>query len=134
MSIALEVTLIAVLVVLAVGLLPLLYQLGRTAQGLDAFLLSTRKDLSQIAEDVHASRLRMDHIADSLQISLDELSSIAQLVGEVGHTVKNFHHRFHTTIESTSRNLGGIIGGVSAVLAFFKRKRTTHEREQENQS
>lgn len=131
MPIALEVTLIVVLLALAVGLLPLLYQLGRTARGLDAFLLSTRKDLSQIAEDVHASRLRVDHLADSFQASLDELSSIAQLMGEVGHTVKHFHNRFQNAIESTSRNLGGIIGGVSAVLAFFKSRRTTHESEQE---
>ena len=131
MPIALEVTLIVVLAALAIGLLPLLFQLGRTAQGVEAFLLSTRKDLSQIAEDVHASRLRMDHLADSLQASLDELSSIAQMVGEVGRTVNNFHNRFSTTIESTSRHLGGIIGGVSAVLAFFKRKRTDHECEQE---
>lgn len=127
MPIALEVTLIVVLLALAVGVLPLLFQLGRTARGVDAFLLSTRKDLSQVAEDVHASRLRVDHIADSLQISLDELSDIAQVIGEVGHTVKNFHNRFQTTIESTSRNLGGIIGGVSAVLAFFKSRRTTTE-------
>jgi uncharacterized protein YoxC len=134
LPIALEVTLIVVLLALAIALLPLLYQLGRTAQGLDAFLLSTRKDLSQVAEDVHASRLRMDHIAESLQVSLDELSSIAQLMGEVGHTVKNFHNRFQSSIESTSRNLGGIIGGVSAVLAFFKSRRTTHASEQEKSS
>lgn len=48
MSIALEVTLIAVLITLAVGLVPLLFQLRRTASHLDAFLLSSKTDLSKI--------------------------------------------------------------------------------------
>ena len=127
MPIALEVTLILVLAALAVGLVPLFFQLRRTAQGIDGFLLSARKDLSQIAEDVHASRLRLDHLAGSLQISLDELSSFARVVGSVGLTVKDLHQRFNCTIESASRNLGGIIGGVSAVLAFFKSRQTPHK-------
>lgn len=127
MPIALEVTLVLVLIAVAVGLLPLLFQLRRTAQNFDAFLLSTRKDLSQITEDVHVSRLRMDQLTGSIQTYLDELSTFVQLMGEVGQTVRNFHNRFHDTIESASRNFGGIIGGVSAVLAFFKSKRTTHE-------
>ena len=52
MSIALEVTLIAVLAALAVGLVPLLFQLRKTARHLDAFLLSSQKDLSRIAKDL----------------------------------------------------------------------------------
>lgn len=134
MPIALEVTLILVLAAFAIGMVPLLFQLRRTAKGLDAFLFSARNDLSQIAEDVHASRLRMDHLASTLQTSLDELSTMAQLMGEVGRTVKNFHNRFQSGIESTSRNLGSIIGGVSAVLSFFKSRRTTHEHNQEKSS
>ena len=131
MPIALEVTLIVVLAALAIGLVPLLFQLRHTAQGIDAFLLASRKDLSQIAEDVHASRLRMDHLAGTLQTSLDELSVLAQLMGEVGRTVREYHTRFHNTVESASRNLGGIIGGISAVLAFFKCRQTSHQRELE---
>lgn len=127
MSIALEVTLILVLVAIAGGLVPLLFQLRRTAKGLDAFLISSRRDLSQIVEDVHASRLRMDHLAVSLQASLDEISVFAQLMGEVGGMVRNFHNQFHSTIESASRNLGGILGGISAVLSFFKRPSTQQE-------
>ena len=72
MSIALQATLILVLAAIAIGLVPLLFQMRRTAQGLDAFLIASRRDLSQIADDVHASRLRMDHLAVSLQASLDE--------------------------------------------------------------
>lgn len=134
MSIALEITLIVVLAALAVGLVPLLFQLRRTAQGLDAFLVSSKKDLAQIAEDVHASRLRMDHLVGSLQTSLDDLSAFAQLAGEMGRTLKQFHARFHTTIESASRNLGGIIGGLSTVLAFFKNRETPLKTEQEQRS
>lgn len=129
MPIALEVTLILALAAFTTALVPLLFQLRRTAQGLDAFLFSSKKDLSQIAEDVHASRLRMDHLAISLQASLDDVSAFSQTMGEVGRSLKMFHHRFHDTIDSASRNFGGIIGGVSAVLAYFKRKPTPDEPE-----
>jgi len=129
MPIPLEVTLIVVLVAIAIGLVPLLFQLRCTAREVDAFLLSSRRDLAQIAEDVHASRARMDHLASSLQVSLDELSVFVRMAGELGRTMKDFHNRFHSTIESTSRNLGGIIGGISAVLAFFKRRPTPSRNE-----
>jgi uncharacterized protein YoxC len=129
MPIALEITLILVLIAVAVGLVPLLVQLRKTAQGLDLFLLSTKQDLSQIAEDVHASRMRMDHLAGSLAGSLAELSVFAKSVGEVGNTLTDLHARFRNTIESASRNLGGIVGGISAVLAFFKSRPTSHEPE-----
>jgi uncharacterized protein YoxC len=129
MPIALEITLILVLIALAVGLVPLLIQLRRTAQGLDLFLLSTSKDLAQIAEDVHASRLRMDHLAGSLTDSLGGFSTFANSIGEVGATVKEWHTHFRSTIESASRNIGGLIGGISAALAFLKSKSTAHEPE-----
>jgi hypothetical protein len=129
MSVALEITLIVVLVAIASAMVPLLFQLRRTAQGLDSFLLSTRRDLCQIAEDVHASRLRMDHLAVSLQSSLDELSTFAQTMGELGGMVKSFHNQFHSSIESASRNLGSLLGGLSSVLTFFKRPKNQQETE-----
>ena len=129
MSTPLQVTLILFLIALAGGLVPLLFQLRRTAKGLDAFLVASRRDLGQITEDVHASRLRMDHIAASLQASLDEISVFAHLMGDLGGMVRNFHTQFHSTIESASRNLGGILGGISAVLSFFKSQPTPQEPE-----
>ena len=123
MPIALEITLILVLVAVTIGLVPLLFQLRRTARALDVFLVSARSDLSQIADDVHASRVRMDHLATSLQRSLDDLASFTLLMRELGQMLKDFRVRFHTTIDTATRNLGGIIGGISAVLAFFKHQK-----------
>jgi hypothetical protein len=132
MPIALEITLIAVLLALAVGLVPLLFQLRRTAQTLDAFLLASSRDLAQIAEDVHASRLRMDHLVGTLQTSLDDLSAFARFTGSVGRTLKDYHSRFHTTLESASRNLGVILGGIGAVLTLFKRRSPSPNPRQEH--
>jgi hypothetical protein len=129
LSRALEITLIAVLVALTVGLLPLLYQLRRTARGLDLFLLAAKRDLAQIAEDVHASHVRMDHLAATVQASMVEFSSFAKSINDVGTTLTDLHTRFRTSIESTTQNLGAIIGGVSTVLAFFKNKPTQQEPE-----
>jgi hypothetical protein len=129
MPFALEITLILVLVVLAIGLVPLLFQLRQTAKGFDLFLFSTRRDLTQIADDVHASRLRMDLLAGSLAESLIEISTFARSIGEVGVTVSEWHARFRNTIDSASRNFGGVIGGISAVLAFFKSRSTSQEPE-----
>ena len=127
MPIALEITLILVLAALAIGLVPLLFQLRRTAQGLDAFLLSTRKDLAQISEDVHATRLQIDSLGGSLQTSLDELSNFVRLTGIMGRRLQDFHSRFHRTLESAFQNFGGLIGGVSAVLTFFKKRQTPYK-------
>ncbi|GLH73402.1 hypothetical protein GETHLI_19040 [Geothrix limicola] len=132
MSIALEITLIVVLIALAAGVVPLLVQLRTTARGLDRFLLSAKSDLSQIAEDVHASRLRMDQLAGTLQITLGDLSTFTHSIREVGSAVKDWHARFRSAMDSTTRNLGGLIGGVSSVLAFFKSKQAHHETEKEH--
>jgi uncharacterized protein YoxC len=129
MPIALEITLILVLIAVAVGLVPLLIQLRRTAQGLDLFLLSAKRDLAQIAEDVHASRMRMDLLASSLQVSLCELSVFAKSVGELGSRLRDLHTSFRNSFESATRNVGDIIRGISAMLAFFKSRPTPHEPE-----
>lgn len=129
MPIALEITLILVLIALAVGLVPLLFQLRRTVQNLDLFLVSTGRDLAQIAEDVHATRLRMDHLAGSLEIQLADFAGFARTIGELGTSIQEWHTRFHNTIESASRTVGGLLGGISTVLAFCKSKQTPHEPE-----
>ena len=133
MPVALEITLILVLVAVAAALVPLLYQLRKSAQAVDLFLLSTKQDLAQIAEDVHASRLRMDHLAGTLQSTLYEFSIFAKSVGELGGWLKELQATFRNSLESASRNFGGILGGISAALAFFKSRQTPHEPERENE-
>jgi uncharacterized protein YoxC len=129
MPLALQITLILVLVALAVALVPLLLQLHKTARGLDAFLIAVKNDVTQITDDVHASRLRMDHLASSLQGSLVELASFSKALGEVGDTVRDVNIRFRHGLESASLGLGGVMGWISAVLAFFKSKQSPHEHE-----
>jgi uncharacterized protein YoxC len=129
MSVLLEVTLIVVLISIAVGLVPLLVQLRGTAQKLEVFLLSSQRDLAQIADDVHASRLRVERLTESLQSSVDELASFAQVLGDVGCSIKSLHARAHQVFESASRQVGGLLGGISTVLALFKSTPTPHTSE-----
>jgi len=127
MPLALQITLILVLVALAAALVPLLIQLHKTARGIDAFLIAVKTDVTQITADVHASRLRMDHLAASLQVSLTELAFFTKSVGDVGDTVRDLHTRFRHGLESASLGLGGVMGWISTVLAFFKSKPSPHE-------
>jgi hypothetical protein len=132
MSLALEFALILFLLVVALGLLPLLTQLRRSARALETFLEASRGDLARIAEDAHASRLRMDHLAETLQASAEEVEGILRTAGEVGHTLRTFNDRFHNALESAAGRFGGILGGISTLLTFLKRTPQAHPRGQEH--
>lgn len=120
---ALEVTLILVLLALAAGLVPLLFQLRRTAQGLDAFLLATRKDLAQMTEDVHASRVRMDHLGVSVQCYLDEVAGFIGVMRGVKEGVRTIAAGIRGALVPASPMVG-LLTGLGAVLALFRGSRT----------
>ena len=127
MPVLLELTLVLVLLAIAGALVPLLFQLRRTAQGLDAFLLSTRKDLTQITEDVHASRLRMDHLGVSIQVYLDEISGIIAVARDVKEGVSSFTGALRRALDPASNPFAGIIGGIVSVMTLFRRNRAKRE-------
>lgn len=119
MSMPLEVTLIVVLGALTLGVLPLLVQLRRTARSLDAFLVEGRRDLRQIAEDVHAVRLRTEALAASLEAPVEELTTFARALGDAGRTVRDLQARVQGAAESLSRRFAALTGGLSAVLGLL---------------
>ncbi len=123
MSPTLEVALITVLAILALALIALVVLAWRTTHYLDELLLSSRRDLSQIAEDIRVSRLRLDRLEISLQTAVEEVMTTIRVVGELASSVQDFQYRCQRTINTTARILGGLIGGASAVLSFFKSKR-----------
>ena len=124
MPIVLEATLVVVLVLLAAVLVPLLWQLRRTARGLDDFLLATRKDLTQITEDVHASRLRMDHLGVSIQTYLDEVSGFVGVIRDIREGVQSVTGALRRALDPASNPLAGIMGGITAAIALFRRHQT----------
>lgn len=123
MPIALELTLILVLLAIAAGLVPLLFQLRRTAQGLDAFLLATRKDLAQMTEDVHASRVRMDHLGVSAQLYLDEVAGFIGVMRSVKEGVRTVAAGIRGALGPASNPMVGLLAGLGAVLVLFRRSR-----------
>lgn len=131
MPMPLQITLIVVLLALAAGLLSVSFLVGRAARSLDSFLQEARKDLARISEDAHASRLRMDRLADSLQISLDGFAGLAQAAGNVARMVDRLQTEFQSGMESVSRNLGSLLGLLGPVLAAFRSPRQLHGEEKE---
>jgi hypothetical protein len=126
MPISLQIATIVVLIALAAGLLSMFFYLGRATRSLDAFLQEAQKDLAQITADAHASRLRMDELADSLQLSLNEFAVLAQTAGNVGRMVNKLQIQFQGGMESVSRNLGGLLGLLGPVLAAFRSSPQPH--------
>ena len=115
-----------VLLVSAAGLLSLFFYLGRAARSLEVFLQGAQKDLARISDDAHATRLRMDQLADSLQVSLEEFAGLARTAGNVGRMVNELQLQFQTGMESVSRNLGSLLGLLGPVLAAFRSPRHLH--------
>ncbi len=126
MPMSLQITLVVVLLALAAGMLSVCFYLGRAARSLDVFLQGAKKDLTRISDDAHASRLRMDQLADSLQISLDEFAGLARTAGKLGRMVDELQMQFQTGMETVSRNLGSLLGLLGPVLAAFRSPRHLH--------
>lgn len=119
MSTALEVTLILVLAALTLAALPLLVQLRRTARSLEGFLEAGRRDLRQIAEDVHAVRLGSEALMASLEGPVAELTTFAQALGDAGRTVKGLQARVQGAVEALAQRFAVLTGGLSAVLRLL---------------
>lgn len=124
MPIALEVTLILVLLAIAAGLVPLLFQLRRTAQGLDAFLLATRKDMAQMTEDVHASRVRMDDLGVSVQGYLDSVAGFIGMARGLKEGVRAIAAGIRSVLVPESNPAINLLTGLNAMMALFKPSRT----------
>lgn len=80
MSTALEVVIAVVLVALGAALIPLLLQLRRTAQAVEQFARSAEADLKQVAEDVHATRMRVEKLADLATQGLEHPGPLGQAI------------------------------------------------------
>lgn len=131
MPISLQITLVVVLLAVAAGLLSVCFYTGRAARSLDAFLQEAHKDLARISDDAHASRLRMDQLADSLQICLDEFAGFARTAGSLGRLVNELQNQFQTGLETASRSLGSLLGLLGPVLAALRSPRQHHGEEKE---
>jgi hypothetical protein len=129
MGIALELTLILVLLALSAVLIPLLIQLRRSARGLDAFLMAARQDLARIADDVHASRMRMDNLGVSVQAYLDEVAGFMGMIRRVRDGVRTVTAGLRSALAPSAGSASGILAGLGAVLGMFRRAGTAPTRE-----
>ena len=131
MSTALDVARIVILLALALGALPLLMQLRRTARSLEVFLEAARGDLARIVDDVHAVRGQVDRLAAEVGPSVASLASFAGALGRVGTALEDLQARTHRAFASASRRWGGLTAGLSMVLGCLARRPTNQEQAQE---
>jgi type II secretory pathway component PulM len=129
MPIVLETALVLALVALMAFLVPLLAQMRRTARSADQFLRAAQADLAQVAQDVHAVRLRLDQAALSLEPTLEALATLSRAAEGVGKAVTDIKARYAHGLESASQILGILMGGVRALAAFLP---TCHKPQQPN--
>jgi uncharacterized protein YoxC len=111
-----------VLIALTIALIPLVQQLIRTAASAERFLDSAKEDLRRIQEDVHAAREKVDALATSTQVAVDQMNGLVRHVGDVGNGLK-------VSVEGLVGRLGGgsglglgsILGIVSSLIALLRR-------------
>ena len=130
MGMALQITLILVVVALTAGLLPLIFQCCRTAKALEVFLESAQKDLNEIAEDVRISRQNLDQLTVTLKGSLVEVSVFASALGVAGRALRDCQLQFQSRFEAASRLLGGLLGGLGSALSLFRSQPSTRGTEE----
>ncbi len=116
MSTLLQVVIALAVVALTAALIPLLLQLRRTAQAVEGFAKSAGTDLTRISEDVHATRERVEGLADLAQKGLEHPGPIGQVVfGLVGALPSLLHPRPQGT------NLVELlVTGLRSALSFFR--------------
>ncbi len=122
MSLPLEITLIAVLLAVGGALVPLLLKLGRTTKEAELFLCLAKQELARLAEDAHASNRRVELLGASLQVSLDEFAGLSRALGDTGRMVKDFQVQVQSRLNTASRMVGSLLGGLDAVRAMFGHK------------
>ncbi len=127
MPIPLEITLIVVLLAVGAAVVPLLLQLRRTAKEAEVLMHSAKEDLTRLAGYAHAFNRRVE----SLQGSLDEFAGLARALGDTGRMVKAFQVQCQSGLDSASRVISSVLGGLEAVRALFGHKPQPPQCEQE---
>lgn len=85
MSMLLQVVIALAVTTLTATLVPLFLQLRRTARSVETLAEQAGRDLSQVAEDLHATRIRVEGLADLAQRGLEHPGPLGQVIfGLVG--------------------------------------------------
>lgn len=106
-------------------ILPLLWQLRKTAVSLERFFDSATKDLHQVATDVHEARSRIDEIAGTVRGSADSLASFSRSVSNLGASLQIAAESVIGARALVTKSVGGVVGALSAgvSIASFLRRR-----------
>ena len=121
MSDPLPLTLIALLIVLALGMLVILVQVRRSARKFEAFLDATQRDFGSITADVRALRLRLEQLSEPLRSSTRELSEFTRALGELGRGLLRAQDRVQAGLQAARCYLSGLGRGLTTLLPFLKR-------------
>jgi uncharacterized membrane protein len=111
-----------------VFLVPLLLQLRRTAQAFEKLALDAQQDLRRITDDIHATRARMDEVAELAKRSLDTTTPMSQVITGVLRAVPAFLGQGG----SQGPNIfEGFMTGLAGVVQWMRRAKPARKKEEE---
>ena len=126
MSPILQIVLCLAVAVLTVFLVLLLMQARRTAAAVERLAESATRDLRQVAEDVHAVRIRVDDVTGSLRSILEPPSALTQVVTGLVRAIPAF---FSRRADSTDI-LETLVTGAETALHLFRIRKANPPKEE----
>lgn len=125
MSMWLQILLGLSVAVITAFLIPFLLQVRRTAAAMERLANSASRDLGQIAEDIHQTRLRMEEVSQLARHSLEHPATLTKVVaGVIGGLSFLFRRP-----GGSSDFLESLLTGLRSALNLFHRPKTESEEE-----
>lgn len=120
MSVILQVVLALAVAALTAALIPLLFQLRRTAAAMEQFAHDASRDLNRVATDLHETRTRIESLADLAQEQLEHPGLVSQIAFGVARAVP--------VILNPEKGRGNLLetmmAGVDMITALFRQRST----------
>jgi uncharacterized protein YoxC len=108
-----------VCVVLAAFLVPLLFQLKRTARDVDALIDDLRRELVPTLREIRETAQHLNRAAAELETGAEKTAPLFDSIGEVGESIRSVNSFFHKDLSRYAGNAAGLWLGIRAASKVF---------------